>query len=215
MADDTENPKKGKFLKPPELENLSDNDKLLDIGDDWWNNACVNLFSDKWRIYAMGYKKAADVLVVYVEDQQRGQDILVYPIVFLYRQYLELVFKNLIRRGRMLVDNNDPFPQSHDIGNLWDICRNLLDKISPEDCVEEQAKITRLINEFCQVDPISTAFRYPEKGDGKPSLPAEITHINLQNIKEVMDKISRLIEGAISMIDNFLDIKGEMQREMM
>lgn len=48
-----------------------------------------------WDTYAMGYKRAGDILVQYVADNDWDQDFLVYPITFLYRQYLELRLKEL------------------------------------------------------------------------------------------------------------------------
>jgi hypothetical protein len=45
-------------------------DQLFRDGEDWWHNACLNLFSDNWDIYADGYKNAGDVLVEYIKEKQ-------------------------------------------------------------------------------------------------------------------------------------------------
>ncbi|HEX20244.1 MAG TPA: hypothetical protein ENG78_05435 [Acidiferrobacteraceae bacterium] len=184
-------------------------DKLFDSTEDWWNNACLNFSHDGWTLYAIGYKEAADLLVKHIEDYSCSQDILVYPILFLYRQYLELAIKDLIRQGRKLQDIAEPFPQTHQIDELWKICSKLLSEISPGDSTEEQDHIDRLINEFCQVDPTSMAFRYPEDRDGNPSLPG-ISHINLRNVKAVIAKISIILDGAGAQIDEYLSIKADM-----
>jgi hypothetical protein len=58
-------------------------------------NACLN-----WGgglVYALGYRTAADALIERVAGMD--QDALVYPIVFCYRQYLELLLKSRHRRG--------------------------------------------------------------------------------------------------------------------
>ena len=204
MADDTENSKWSKLLEPEHLEPLSENDKLFKSDDDWGNNACVNYLSDNWNIYVIGYKDAADVLVAHVEKHQRGQDFSVYPIVFLYRQYLELEIKYLIRQGRKLQDIHKPIPTIHQIDKLWGICSKLLHEISPGESERELSQIARLIDEFCKIDPNSTAFRYPLKWDGDPSLPPAIKIINLRNIKDVIDKISVLMRGAASQFDYYL-----------
>src|SRR4051812_21456846 len=109
----------------------SKEDKLFGTAEDWWNNACLNYAWNGWHIYALGYKEAADTLVSHVNDRGRNQDTLVYPIVFLYRQYLELALKDLIREGRSLEDIAEPFPRSHRIDELWRVCKSLLQRIAP------------------------------------------------------------------------------------
>lgn len=205
-----DNSKKDKFLifQPPQLP--SEDDRLFEGDDDSWNNACVNFLPDDWHIYATGYKDAADVLVAHIEEHQRCQDTLVYPVVFLYRQYLELKIKNLIQQGRHLQDIHESFSKTHRIDELWKVCSALLREIFPGDSEKEQAEIARLIEEFCKVDPKSTAFRYPEDQDGKASLPPRVRHINLRNVKEVMDKISVILDGADTLIAEYLSIKADM-----
>src|SRR4030042_2814002 len=96
-------------FEPPPLPSAED--KLFTTAEDWWNNACLNFIHNGWSIYAIGYKDAADILVSHIEEKRRYQDTLVYPIVFLYRQYLELALKDIIRKGQRLQEISDPFPQ--------------------------------------------------------------------------------------------------------
>lgn len=194
-------------FEPPPLP--SPTDKLFETSEDWWNNACLNSLSNGWSIYAIGYKDAADILVAHIEEEQRHQDTLVYPIVFLYRQFLELALKDLIRKGRKLQDINKPFPITHKIDDLWQIFSQLLCKMSPDDSVEEIKQIGRLISEFSKVDPMSFAFRYPEDKEGKPSLPG-MDHINIINIRDVIGKIAVILNGADSLISEYLSIKTDM-----
>jgi hypothetical protein len=63
-------------------------DTLFDGADDWYHNACVNWLPDGWDAYALGYKRAADILVGYIVDTHRDRDTIVFPIVFNYRQYI-------------------------------------------------------------------------------------------------------------------------------
>lgn len=190
----------------------SKDDKLFTTAEDWWNNACLNFLPSGWNLYAVGYKEAADVLVSHVEDHGRQQDIFVYPIVFLYRQYLELALKDLIRDARRLKNIDEPFPKTHRIDELWRICDNLLYQVSPSEPRDYLIDIGRLIQEFSDVDPISIAFRYPEDRDGNPSLPG-ISEINLRNVKEVIGKISIILDGAGAQIDEYLSIKADMYSE--
>lgn len=187
-------------------------DRLFTSQEDWWNNACLNWCHDGWGLYASGYKNAADLLVKQVEEHNGGQDSLVYPVLFLYRQYLELQIKDLIRQARRLQDIADDLPKHHRIGNLWEVCQKLLSEISPGDSVVELNEIARLIGEFSSVDPTSMAFRYPQDKDGNPSLPC-ISHINLRNVREVIGKISIILSGASAQVGEFLSIKKDMEKE--
>jgi hypothetical protein len=190
----------------------SPDDQLFVSQGDWWNNACLNWCQNGWALYITGYREAADLLVRQVEERGGIQDMLVYPILFLYRQYLELEIKDLIRQGRRLQNIPGDFPQHHHIVGLWGICHQLLSEIAPNDSVEELREIDRLIEEFSTVDPTSMAFRYPEDKKGNASLPG-ITHINLRNVREVMSGIGNLLTGASDLIAEHLSIKGEMMAE--
>jgi hypothetical protein len=207
MAED-ESVLQGEFL----TSSPSATDKLFDTAEDWWNNACLNWCFDSWWLYAAGYKDAADVLVTHVVETGRQHDRLVYPIVFLYRQHLELMIKDIIRQGRKLEDIDEPFPKSHHIDKLWLICRQLLSQISPNDSEEELDQVGRLIEEFSAVDPTSMSFRYPEDTDGGVSLPG-VTHINLPNVKEVVGKMASILGGAHDQIDYLSSCKAEMYSE--
>jgi hypothetical protein len=60
-----------------------------------------------WDLYSIGYKMAADVLI---ENSGRYPDFLIYPIVFLYRQYIELRLKQIIIQGNSIIDNSKVIP---------------------------------------------------------------------------------------------------------
>jgi hypothetical protein len=77
------------FLPPPRKS-----DVLFGSGTDWQTNACVNGIGDSVA-YQDGYRRAALQLAEYVCDAGRGQDFLVYPIVYLYRHHIELALNLL------------------------------------------------------------------------------------------------------------------------
>jgi hypothetical protein len=192
--------------KTPVLPSKSD--KLFTSETDWWNNACLNFLSEGWTLYSFAYKEAGDIIAKHVISERSLQDALVYPLLFLYRQYLELEMKDLIQQTRRLLDINEPFPKSHRIDELWAICRKLIGEVSPGDDGEALKEVGRLIEEFTQVDPLSMAFRYPEDKDGNPSLPG-MSYINLRNVSEVINKISVLLEGAGTMVREYLSYKRD------
>lgn len=197
----------------PELPGLpTSEDQLFSTQEDWWNNACMNWSSSGWSLYASGYKEAADALVTKVEERSTNQDTFVYPVLFLYRQYLELQLKMMVRTLRHLQDIGRDFPKGHKIDVIWTEAERLLRQAFPDESRAELVETGRLIHEFANVDPLSTAFRYPVDKDGNPSLPG-IKHINLRNVREVMAKIAMLLDGAYSMAYEHLQCKLEMECE--
>lgn len=197
----------------PELPGLpSPSDQLFSSQEDWWNNACMNWSSSGWSLYASGYKEAADALVERVEERSTNQDTFVYPVLFLYRQYLELQLKVMVRTLRHLQDIGRDFPTGHKIDGLWTEANKLLRQAFPNESKAELVETGRLIREFAKVDPLSTAFRYPVDNEGNPSLPG-IRYINLRNVRDVMAKISMLLEGAYTMAYEHLQYKLQMERE--
>jgi hypothetical protein len=190
----------------PRRENM-----LFKSGSDWWHNACLNFNGIDINAYAIGYKQAADFLVERVSQDRSNQDTLVYPIAFLYRQYLELRLKQLILIGSKLLDT--PAKEEnrhHGIDKLWKQCRKILEKVHPDENTNDFDDIEMYIVEFDRVDPSSTAFRYPADKEGNPSLEG-LKHINLRNLSEAMDKIAVLLDGAALEIDVLLQDKYEME----
>ena len=91
---------------------------------DWQTNACLNWLNDPIELYATGYKEAGDRLVEFVLLNSRDQDFLIYPIVFLYRQYVELRLKEIIKEGLILLEEGNAFPKHHKIWELWCHAKN-------------------------------------------------------------------------------------------
>jgi hypothetical protein len=190
----------GEFLTYPSLPSAED--AFFRSQGDWLSNACLHYAPDRWLIYALGYKEAADRLAAQLRDERGRLDLLVYPIVFLYRQYLELAVKGLIQQAQTLLELPTKLPMSHRIDQLWAECSKLLELVSPGDSIEEQRQIGRLLQEFSSVDPSSTAFRYPVDAAGNVSVPT-IENINVQNVCDVVGKVSVILDGASSQMDYY------------
>jgi len=167
-----------------DLEPLSREDRLFTKGDDWSNNACLNSTADGWGTYSHGYKRAADLLIEHVERTSSDQNAVVYPALFLYRQYIELATKDITYTARRLLARAGGRPRGHDIRRLWADCRQLLIEVSPDEPVNDLDELTRLIAEFADVDPGAQAFRYPVDSRGRPSLEG-MRLLNLRSITYV------------------------------
>lgn len=185
-------------------------EQLFRSNIDWWHNACLNYCPDALDMYALGYKHAGDFLAQHVIKTRRHQDVLVYPLVFLYRQYLELRLKELIKAGSLLIDKSQSYPKHHKIDVLWKQCRKILEEAYPEDCSADLNAVEDCIKQFSEYDPSSTAFRYPTDKKGKKSLPG-LTHINLKNFSEIMENLASLLDGASTGISCYLDMKWDME----
>lgn len=187
-------------------------DILFQSANDWWCNACLNLrhAENSWDVYAIGYKEAADVLCERVFETGRHADLLIYPIAFLYRHYLELRIKDIIMAGRTLLEQTLDFQHVHRIDVLWYSCRKILEEVSPGSPRDDFDAVEDCIRQFAKVDPESMSFRYPVTKDGKATLPS-LQHINIRNLQEVMARISSLLEGASDSISVYLDHKYSMQ----
>jgi hypothetical protein len=169
-------------------------DEVFAPADDWWMNACVN-WGGGWLLYAVGYKNAGDALVTRVADDRGEADALVYPIVFCYRQYLELMLKDTLRSARRFHDIEGSFDNEHSLLHHWRPLRPLLERRwsghpGPLDAVEAN------LTQFDDVDKGSFAFRYAITTRGDPSLPNEMRHINLRNLKEVVERIGTFLEAC-------------------
>jgi hypothetical protein len=147
-------------------------------------------------------------LVAQLETAHRHHDLLVYPIVYLYRHYLELAIKGLIRQAQNLLGDPVEVPARHTLVELWAMCSALLERVAPGDSLEEQRQIGRLLREFAAVDPTSTAFRYPVDNRGNRSLPG-IRQINIPNVRDVIGKIAVILDGAQAQMDNYADCMSD------
>lgn len=135
---------------------------IFKASHDWQCNACINWSNDPLEIYTIGYKEAADNLVCKVFEERFMQDALVYPICFLYRQYIELRLKEIIRSGRTLLDEGTGFPQHHKINTIWTTAKEIINKVfSEEEEKPDLSLIEHVISEYSQIDPDSFSFRYP------------------------------------------------------
>lgn len=189
-------------------------DTLFKADEDWSHNACLNFSEIEWGVYASGYKQAGDVLVEHIKQIHSRQDFLVYPIVFLYRQYLELRLKQLIDYGHDLLDDAVGFPKHHHLDKLWSECKAILRKVDPRPSEIDLDAMDKVIKDFCASDPSSEGFRYPFNKEGSKSLPDKLEYINLRNLAEVMNRLAGFMEACIMMLSHYRDLKSNMWEDI-
>lgn len=161
--------------------------------------------------YVSGYKEAGDRLVRSLLEDGRHLDLVVYPTVFLYRQYLELRLKQLIREGSYLLEKPFTLPKKHRLDILWYECKSLLKQIEPTVTDQDVEGLEACIIEFHTIDPLSMVFRYHVDTKDNPSLPPDLRHINIPNLARVMAKIDSFLDAVYMTISVALERKQEME----
>ncbi|MFB2937891.1 hypothetical protein ACE1B6_21800 [Aerosakkonemataceae cyanobacterium BLCC-F154] len=183
--------------------------KGLFISDiDWINNARINCFHG-FDVMAEGYYNGADILVKHVIENGTGQDTLVYPIVFLYRQHLELRFKEIIREGWLLLNEGQDFPITHDLQILWGLVKKVIEKLWPdEEKTQEEGLIEHIVNDFSTLDGQSFSFRYPEDKEGNNPL-AGLQYINIRHLSEMLKEAYNFLYGVSAAIVHYRSLASE------
>jgi hypothetical protein len=189
---------------------------------DWKNNACLRQGDD--YAYREGYLRGAQVLVRSVGEEERDQDFLVYPIVFLYRHYIELVLKEVIKRAPYLLDRELTATEKNHLGehrldHLWDDFKPVSVAITKvagwnDVPVEDIEGIDNYVRQISEIDPQSYGLRYAHSKKGTPSLPKGLTHINLRHFGELMDRLARYLSGIDMSMSVIEDTKHEYESEM-
>lgn len=188
-------------------------DKLFVETEDWWMNARLDWYHNPSELYTAGYKEAADALVDVVASRKGSADSLIFPIVFLYRQYLELRLKSLLQDGRRLLDQKHKKEPEHQLLNLWHPVKEILEKIWPDGDVARIQAVDSLIKQFEEADPRSTSFRYPKKLDGGKAVDLKEQRISLRNLAKVIGAMSILLDGAADGISEYQSYKDGMPND--
>lgn len=171
--------------------------QLFIRGEDWRNNAMLGWSGFSGELYAAGYKDAADALVEALAERKASLDSVVYPLVFLYRQAIELQLKLILPLARRLAGKAPVDDHKHFLPPLWNELHLLLKQLDPPGDDQDLKALGALIQQLDQVDPASFAFRYHKDKQGQVSLPA-LSHINVRHLAEVMDSVFLLLGGIHS-----------------
>jgi hypothetical protein len=174
------------------LEWPGPNEKLFQWTHRCRFNACVNYRAPTLHGVANSYKEGADVLACGAAKGEAILDNVILPVVFLYRQYLELTIKGIIETGRHAEEEGFGYPKHHHLRNLWAEAKHLIKEHYKEDAPREIDYIDQCIEEFERHDPESFSFRYPTDKGGNLNL-RDISHIDLRNLYETMQRIAFLL----------------------
>lgn len=174
---------------------------LFQVASDWHNNAMLGWTYSAPDVYAVGYKDAADGLLYALSERRVSLDTVIYPLVFLYRQGLELQLKLILPLARRLANKAQKNDHSHGLMPMWGELRELLDVLDPYEDDKEIPAMQEFIRQLDEVDPQSYAFRYSTTKRGEVSLP-DIRHINVRHLSEIMDSVFLMMSGIRSVLEN-------------
>lgn len=198
-------------------------DVLFGSGSDYQANACVSYgFGD--ITYQDGYRRAALHLAEHVCETGRGQDFLVYPIVYLYRHHIEMVLKSLVSVGCILLDRELTDKKDvealgrHDLAKLWKLARPLLNPVcelagNPEFPPADLEGIDAYVRQLHEHDPDGQRFRYARTKNRKPSLHPDLRHINIGTFAVALEKLADYLDAVEAWFDDLADRKAEMRAQ--
>jgi len=173
-------------------------------------NALVgSYFSNDLGLYVDGFYRAANILVDSL-DKGEPSNILVYPICFLYRHFIEIALKEIIARCERLECSDESIKTlNHNLEELLKTADKMIIKHSPTPFSEV---VKQTIREFYDVDPNSDFFRYHTSKNGDRFLPNHDV-IGLGNLKEKMSVVHDELKGAIIGLGEYLNIEAEIKAE--
>jgi hypothetical protein len=146
-----------------------------------------------------GYKSAADLMVAHALADRSTRDALVYPIIFNYRQFIELSLKYLIATYGHTVGVKAIW-NSHNLVELWKTFVGMLESYGNEDVDETDPTVATIVAEFAKVDPASFSYRYPVDTKGNP-IPIAHEEFDLATLATVM----QALDGYFTGCDGYLD----------
>ena len=133
-------------------------------------------------------------------------------MIFCFRQFLEIRLKELVYMGRKELFETPDFQKEHSLSKLFDdYTINVLPRIDPAFEQSMVDVVKGLIDEFNSIDPMSMAFRYPVDKKNKPTL--KIPNTDLENFKDVMDKLSNYFDAQLELVKMLENFNDEMAAE--
>ncbi len=170
----------------------------------------------EFAILALGYHKAGRTVVNSLKEEPNFPDYIAYPVVFLYRQSLELYMKAIVISGARVIgvldDKSIEFDQflfRHNLTPMLPALEVIFSSMRWEwdfqvEYARNFAQFRNLIAEFESLDRDSFAFRYPVDKSMKAVLPRNL-HFNLFHFAGHLDPILDGLDGAITGIEHRWD----------
>ncbi len=170
-------------------------DKALVVAKAPADNATIGgeIF-DRLVLMMRGYKQSADLLVAATESDVKSRDVLVYPIIFNYRHFLELSLKyQLFAHGEKVGVHANW--KTHDLAVLWSEFIKIVERYGTSDPDEADPAVEEIIAEFAKIDVGSFSHRYPCDRSGD-AIPVNQSQLDLGHLREVMECVENYFSGS-------------------
>lgn len=180
-------------------------------------NAHVGYVLERQDVYAYreGYRRGAMILAERAHASDEPPELLVWPVAWLWRHYLELALKETIATGKLLEEESAgwQWPHGHVLARLWRDARRYVEPHGDPDA-PELTNVASIIAEFDALDRDATGFRYTENLDGARSLPNAPEHINVGLMDETMQRIAGFLDAVRSVQRQALfDLRDQARAE--
>lgn len=170
--------------------------------------------ANKFFLYSEGYKNAANKLFEFCLENRFYLNTMIYPLVFNYRQFVELRLKELIIMGYKYHGIDKDFSDEHRLIILWRTYRTEIIEPLNEITTQELDNVERVISQFNTEDPRSMCFRYPVSTGPERKASINRNTIDMENFKKVIDKLICFFDWQWDMLSNYQDLQNEMIADM-
>lgn len=174
----------------------------------------LSILSSGEALMAEGFKLAADRVVESLESgsDRRHPDQYFYPVAYLYRHFLELEMKCVYTDAmRLLREKPDrSLLTSHNLYQLWDSTRAVLERLFPEEPKGTLADTGRIIEQFHALDKTGQAFRYSTDTKGRPHLKKAPRMVDLANLRNVVACLAAFFDGVDGALGALYDARHMM-----
>lgn len=194
--------------------------------EDSRENAIISfsLFASKSFEYENAYLNAADILVEgFMCHKGDFNSNLIYPIVFMYRQYLELFMKDIIKKYIKILfrDTKDGNLKNtlgqHNLVIIWkeierftiEIENEFPNKMEDMELCEILSNTKNYIEEIENMDKKSFAFRYPTNKEEELYHKQIDIKISIRNLKECVYEIKNVlleIQGILCCVEEINEL---------
>jgi len=180
-----------------------DDRKIFGQAGNRWN-ACLQNYICFSQL-AEYYLESANALIERTINDSSKLDVYIYSAVFLYRQSIELLLKELIWMSHFVLGKGKNFPKHHRLTEMWQTLKSNAISLLKSDLPlnkKEVHYIETTIREVMRYDPESDSFRYPF--DKKMKRPhSDINHVNVKFLYERFNQIHEYF-SRLSYMVNYL-----------
>lgn len=193
------------------LQLIKSDVKLSDLSKDYEkpsSNINVNAIvgwdnQDLSHGYAESFYMAGKLMI---EKGSHFYDYYVYPIMFNYRQYIELALKDLLIKSQVCFNKSIKVNTTHDIETILTLLCEIIDEQDKSFLLPEE--IRHFILKYYNQDKKNDRYRYPYDTKGNLTNSYDHHFINLEVIYNSMELVHEYLYGIQLIFDDMDETVG-------